>query len=85
MGAVWQIKSDEANEIIENGYADTVDVLRGILVDPDWVKNAKEGKPSNKCYNCKPACRWYRDRTLCPQWNKLDEKVRLNIAKPDIN
>ncbi|MBR2743187.1 MAG: NADH:flavin oxidoreductase [Clostridia bacterium] len=79
VGGVWMMRSESAHEMIENGYSDTVDVLRGILIDPDWVEKAKEKKPSNKCFNCKPICRWYMDRTKCPQWNKLPEDVRLNI------
>ncbi|MBQ3379840.1 MAG: NADH:flavin oxidoreductase [Clostridia bacterium] len=78
VGGVWMMRSESAHEMIENGYSDTVDVLRGILIDPDWVEKAKEKKPSNKCLNCKPICRWYMDRTKCPQWNKLPAEIRLN-------
>lgn len=57
----------EANAIIENGYADFVDLLRAILVDPDWVQKAREGKEVILCLDCRPRCRWYEDRNKCPR------------------
>lgn len=80
VASVWDIKTPEqANEIIEKGYADFVDVLRGILCDPEWVRKGKKGEAVDKCVNCKPACKWYGDRNQCPRYKKQDEAVRLKI------
>ncbi|NLW78508.1 MAG: NADH:flavin oxidoreductase [Ruminococcaceae bacterium] len=79
VSAVYRVTSTEANSIIEDGLADLVASLRGLLVDPDWVEKAKKGKASNKCYDCRPICHWYRDRNKCPAWNKLDASKRLNV------
>lgn len=75
---VWQIDSDEAGTLVEEGHTDLVAVLRGILVDPDWVSRAKEGEKSRRCFHCRPVCRWFTDRTGCPAWQKLDPERRLN-------
>ena len=73
------VNAQSAAEIIEKGYADFVDVCRGILVDPDLVRKAKKGEPSNRCFDCKPVCKWFKDRTQCPGWIKLDPGIRLSL------
>lgn len=79
--AVWQIHSENAKGVLEKGYADFAETLRGLYVDPDWVEKAKTGEKQNTCYNCPPRCHWFADRTKCPAWNKLDPAKRLNVLK----
>ncbi len=75
--AVWQIGTREAAQLVSEGFVDFVAVLRGMLVDPDWVSRARAGEEGSRCYDCRPVCRWYSDRNSCPGWQKLDPAVRL--------
>ena len=43
--------------LIENDLADTVDLARAVLADPDFCNKTLEEKPYNKCFNC-PRCQF---------------------------
>lgn len=42
-----------AADVLECTGVDMVDVARGMLVNPCWVKDAIEGRDTGKCYHCK--------------------------------
>jgi len=48
----------DAEKIIEMGYADMVSMARPLLADPDWVLKAKHsmGQAINTCIACNQAC-----------------------------
>lgn len=68
---VWEITDPQiADGMIADGMTDFVDVLRAMLVDPDWVKKAEAGRAEDitSCLNCKPACWWFKNRDRCPRY-----------------
>lgn len=69
--AVNEIRTaSRADDLIAGGYADFVSIGRPQLADPFWVKNTEFGLEINACMNCKPRCRWYESRKLCPAYKK---------------
>lgn len=74
--AVNEIKTaGRADEIVAQGYADFVAIGRPQLADPFWVRNTEYGQEVNACLNCKPRCRWYESRELCPAYRRLNKKL----------
>ncbi|URZ18339.1 NADH:flavin oxidoreductase [Clostridium felsineum] len=64
--AVDRINSaDLAEEILEKTKVDLVDIARGTLINPNWANDAKAGKDTGKCLNCK-SCAWFAQSKVCP-------------------
>ncbi len=51
------VEAQQIRYLIENDYADTVDVGRAILADPDFVNAVLDGKEFYSCFGCK-ACQF---------------------------
>ena len=47
------LEPSQVKQLIENGYADTVDLARAILADPAFPKAVLEDTPYVKCFECK--------------------------------
>lgn len=59
----------EAEYLLENNFTDMVVVGRGLLADPNWTNKAIKGEEVNKCYHCKPRCKYGVDGIKCPWYN----------------
>jgi len=59
-----------AIELIEKDYTDMVAVGRGLLADPKWSEKALSREKINRCYHCKPRCKFAVDGHQCPWANK---------------
>lgn len=55
-----------AEYLIENGLADFTAIGKDLLVDPEWVNKARNNEEINYCIRCKPRCKCYQSRDLCP-------------------
>ena len=55
-------RPEEAEDVLEKGYADLAALGRAQLADPEWCNKAAAGKEPDYCLNCK-ACRWMQDGT----------------------
>jgi 2,4-dienoyl-CoA reductase-like NADH-dependent reductase (Old Yellow Enzyme family) len=67
--AVGGIKMpDEAEHVLEAGYADYVAVGRGILADPRWAEKSLAGNAHTieRCQDCEPRCHFFTDPRRCP-------------------
>jgi NADPH2 dehydrogenase len=63
-----------ANFLIEQGFADFVNIGRPMLADPHWVNKAQHHEEMIvECINCRPRCKWYTDGNACPAL-KIREK-----------
>lgn len=63
---VGEITSPEqADEILTAADLDMVNIGRGILVNPNWANDARNGKDTGACIHCK-ACMWRIDPEKCP-------------------
>ena len=63
--AVYGIQSAEQAQLaLDLTDADMIDVGRGVLVNYDWAKDAKEGRDTGKCLYC-PTCMWRVDAAQC--------------------
>ena len=63
--AVYGIQSAEQAQLaLDLTDVDMVDVGRGVLVNYDWAKDAKEGRDTGKCLYC-PTCMWRVDAEKC--------------------
>jgi len=60
----------EAEYLLENNLIDLVAVGRGLLADPEWTNKAISGKHVNKCYHCKPRCKYLVDGRDCPWFSE---------------
>ncbi|MHB1316129.1 MAG: NADH:flavin oxidoreductase [Christensenellales bacterium] len=68
VATVWDIRTPkQANHIIEEGMADMVAVLRGLLADKEWTAKGKRGENVVSCAECKPRCFYFIDSKLCPR------------------
>ncbi len=64
--AVNEIRNGEqANYLIEEGYADFVGIARGILADPELPRHILSSEPFNPCRGCR-RCLWFTDHAKCP-------------------
>jgi len=63
-------EAKEAEYLLENSLIDMVAVGRGLLSDPNWTNKAIKGEEVNKCYHCKPRCKYGVDGRTCPRYNK---------------
>ncbi|ERJ13253.1 NADH dehydrogenase protein [Haloplasma contractile SSD-17B] len=62
---------EQAEYLLENNLTDLVAVGRGLLADPEWTNKAINGLPINKCYHCKPRCKYLIDGRDCPRYSEL--------------
>ena len=63
--AVYGIQSAEQAQLaLELTGVDMIDVGRGVLVNYNWAKDAKEGRDTGKCLYCK-TCMWRVDADKC--------------------
>lgn len=70
VASVYGILEGKQGEVlISGGYTDMVAVGRGLLADPMWSKKSLEGDSVNKCFHCKPRCKFSIDGRECP-WAK---------------
>lgn len=60
------VSGEQAEQILESGYADLTAVGRGHLCDPCWAKKVFTGEKPNPCRNCR-TCLWYIDGRKCPK------------------
>ena len=64
--AVYGIQNAaDARGVLELTGVDMADVARGMLVNPNWANDAKEGRDTGKCLNC-ASCLWRSDYINCP-------------------
>jgi 2,4-dienoyl-CoA reductase-like NADH-dependent reductase (Old Yellow Enzyme family) len=64
--AANKITSPEmAEDILVRTKADMIDIGRGFIVNPNWMKDAIEGNDTGKCLHCK-SCQLYEDPDKCP-------------------
>lgn len=72
--AVYGIQSaEQAQQALDLTDADMIDVGRGVLVNYDWAKDAKEGRDTGKCLYC-PTCMWRVDAAQCAGRKLLQKK-----------
>ena len=74
--AVAGIKTpDEAEAVLDSGYADLVAVGRGILADPGWARKAlqRDTDAIEQCQDCEPRCHFFTDASRCPARRRLLE------------
>ena len=63
--AVYGIQSaEQAQQALDLTDVDMIDVGRGVLVNYDWAKDAKEGRDTGKCLYCS-TCMWRVDAEKC--------------------
>ncbi len=76
--AVNQISSAAtAEEILNETKVDIVDIGRGILINPNWANDAKEGKDTGKCLNCSK-CMWFGQSQVCAGRFAFDKNSQVN-------
>lgn len=69
------LKPEQACLLIDQGLADTIDVARALLADPNWAKAVIEGSDYVKCRSCK-ICLWSPSmKHKCPA---VSERKKLN-------
>ncbi len=56
---------ERANYLLENNLADFTGILRGLLVDDDWIGKARRREKVKECLNCR-ICSWFRSGKECP-------------------
>ena len=56
---------EQAEQLLEKGYADLAAVGRGHLCDPAWANKVLAGQQPISCKNCRK-CMWYVDSRKCP-------------------
>lgn len=72
--AVYGIRTPEqAKLLIEQYQVPMVAIGRGLLADPEWSEKALQNKPVNRCFECKPKCKFSTDGRECPAL-KIQEK-----------
>lgn len=72
--AVYGIQSaEQAQQALDLTDADMIDVGRGVLVNYDWAKDAKEGRDTGKCLYCS-TCMWRVDAAQCAGRKLLQKK-----------
>lgn len=49
---------ERAKKLIDNEFIDFVSIGRGILADYNFVNKLKKSEEINKCFSCKPFCKW---------------------------
>jgi 2,4-dienoyl-CoA reductase-like NADH-dependent reductase (Old Yellow Enzyme family) len=60
---------EQAQYLVEDGYADFVAIGRGMFTDENWANKVFAGEPINQCRNCggnMRKCMWFFDHTKCP-------------------
>ena len=79
---------EQAEQILELGYADMTAVGRGHLCDPYWTQKVIVGEKPNLCISCRN-CMWYIDGRRCPAIKgkrkddkKMEKKKTLRITFP---
>ena len=55
---------DQVRKIVDQDLADLVALGRAQLVDPDWVRKARNHEKIVMCHACK-ACQWFADYRKC--------------------
>lgn len=71
LACVSGIKTEAAaNHLIEHYNVPMVAVGRAMLADPHWSTRAINHQPINKCYDCKPRCKYGVNGQECPQFEK---------------
>lgn len=58
-------KPEQAEEVLENGYADICAVGTAQLADKHWAEKALRGEAPAPCLGCKE-CLWWTDGRKCP-------------------
>ena len=59
---------EQAEYLLENKMIDMVAIGRGNLADPRWGEKAVKREIINKCYRCKPVCKYVVDGRNCPRF-----------------
>ncbi len=60
---------ERAAYLVENDMADFTAMGKGLLVDPEWAKKAKEGMNVTTCLKCS-RCLWFTNGESCPRYAK---------------
>jgi 2,4-dienoyl-CoA reductase-like NADH-dependent reductase (Old Yellow Enzyme family) len=60
---------EQAQLLLERGYADIAGIGCGMLADLHFAEKILSGIPVNKCYGC-ARCKWFTDHTKCPARTK---------------
>lgn len=67
VASVYDIRDPElAHRLVEGEFTDMVAIGRALLADPKWSKKALAGEPVNRCYHCKPRCKFSVNGHECP-------------------
>lgn len=66
---------EKAEEVLAETKADMIAVGRGVLINPDWARDAKEGLDVGKCLHCR-VCRMRTDYK-CAGRQLLEKKRKL--------
>jgi 2,4-dienoyl-CoA reductase-like NADH-dependent reductase (Old Yellow Enzyme family) len=73
---------EDADLLLDSGYADIVGVARAILADYDWPKKVLAGEPVDECLRCKD-CFWFSDDSKCPaRLIAKVEKAKASASEP---
>jgi 2,4-dienoyl-CoA reductase-like NADH-dependent reductase (Old Yellow Enzyme family) len=63
--AVNEIYSAEtAEEVLNETNVDIVDIGKGVLINPNWANDAKDGNDTGSCLNC-AKCMWFGQSKVC--------------------
>ena len=65
---------EQAEGILQAGYADGVCIGKGALADPDWANKALREEAVATCLDCKD-CKWFVDGHDCPRRVQLGLQV----------
>ncbi|MBK1812132.1 NADH:flavin oxidoreductase [Clostridium sp. YIM B02505] len=64
--AVNSIKSPAlAEDILNETNVDIIDIGRGVLINPNWANDAKEGNDTGACLSC-AKCKYFGQSQVCP-------------------
>ena len=81
--AVNGISSREmADLVLDTTGVDMVDIARGILVNPNWPRDAREGRPVGRCLTC-PSCKWRSHPDECAGRRLLARQRAERAGNPD--
>ena len=63
----------QAEEALEQGFADLVAAGKAILADPGWARKVLDGREEEiaPCTDCKPRCYHFTEPERCPARKKL--------------
>ena len=64
-----------AQDVLERTDVDMIDIARGIIVNYNWAKDAREGRDTGKCLHCR-RCLWCENPETCAGRKVLKKNLR---------